>query len=194
MAVVTNGAACLQREKLAASGLERHFDAVVVSGELGVGKPDPSVFRHALELLGADGGVMIGDSLDRDIDGALAAGLDAVWINRFGSGPGRDGVPEISSLAELRACSAERVPVHPAQRRADALLLERQVREQRLGERVERRDHPLSPVLAEAAAAASTSSSCSATTRCSPSSRSTTGTMSGSARRRAGNSATSSRL
>ena len=44
---------------------------------------------------------MIGDSLDRDIDGALAAGLDAVWINRFGTGPGRDGVAEISSLAEL---------------------------------------------------------------------------------------------
>ena len=102
MAVVTNGAACLQREKLAASGLEDRFDAVVVSGELGVGKPDASVFRHALSLLGAERGVMIGDSLDRDIDGALAAGRDAVWINRFGSGPGREGVPEISSLAELR--------------------------------------------------------------------------------------------
>jgi putative hydrolase of the HAD superfamily len=103
MAVVTNGASCLQREKLAASGLGRHFDAVVVSGDLGIGKPDASVFRHALSLLGADGGVMIGDSLDRDVDGALAAGLGAVWINRFGAGPGRDGVPEIASLAELPA-------------------------------------------------------------------------------------------
>jgi putative hydrolase of the HAD superfamily len=104
MAIVTNGASCLQREKLAASGLARHFDAVVVSGDLGIGKPHPSIFRHALALLGADHGVMIGDTLDRDIDGARAAGLDAVRINRFGQpGPGRDGVPEITSLAALPA-------------------------------------------------------------------------------------------
>ena len=64
---------------------------------------DASLFAGALDLLGVDGGVMIGDSLDRDIDGALTAGLDAVWINRFGSGLGREGVPEISSLAELPA-------------------------------------------------------------------------------------------
>jgi putative hydrolase of the HAD superfamily len=102
MALVTNGASCLQREKLAASGLEARFDAVVVSGDLGIGKPDAAVFRHALELLGASHGVMVGDSLDRDIDGALAAGLDAVWINRFGQpGPCRDGVREIATLAEL---------------------------------------------------------------------------------------------
>ena len=103
MAVVTNGAACLQREKLAASGLADRFGAVVVSGEVGVGKPDAAVFRVALERLGADEAVMIGDSLDRDIDGALAAGLGAVWINRFGTRGGRDGVPEIASLAELPA-------------------------------------------------------------------------------------------
>ena len=52
LALVTNGASCLQREKLAGSGLGDHFDAVVVSGDLGVGKPDASVFRHALSLLG----------------------------------------------------------------------------------------------------------------------------------------------
>jgi phosphoserine phosphatase len=103
MVIVTNGASGLQREKLAASGLEPRFDAVVVSGDLGIGKPDASVFRHALDLVGADDGVMIGDSLDRDVDGALAAGLDAVWINRFGDDPGRDGVPAIASLAELTA-------------------------------------------------------------------------------------------
>ena len=53
LALVTNGASCLQREKLAGSGLADRFDAVVVSGDLGVGKPDASVFRHALSLLGA---------------------------------------------------------------------------------------------------------------------------------------------
>jgi putative hydrolase of the HAD superfamily len=103
LVIITNGASCLQREKLAASGLESRFDAVVVSGDLGIGKPDASIFRHALSLVGADHGVMIGDSLERDIDGALACGLGAVWINRFGDGPGRDGVPEIADLSELAA-------------------------------------------------------------------------------------------
>jgi putative hydrolase of the HAD superfamily len=108
MALITNGAACLQREKLAASGLAGHFDAIVVSADLGIGKPDASLFRHALAALGADHGVMIGDSLERDIDGALAAGLDAIWINRLGQpGPGRPGVPEITSLAELPAALGE---------------------------------------------------------------------------------------
>jgi FMN phosphatase YigB (HAD superfamily) len=51
---------------------------------------------------------MIGDSLARDIDGALAAGLDAVWIDRFGQpGPSRDGVAKIASLGELPAALGE---------------------------------------------------------------------------------------
>lgn len=105
MALVTNGAACLQREKLAASGLGEHFEAVVVSADVGVAKPDPSVFEHALSELGADSdhAVMIGDSISKDIDGALAAGLGAVWINRKG-GSAPDGHPDlvqISTLAEL---------------------------------------------------------------------------------------------
>jgi len=104
LALVTNGASCLQREKLAGSGLADRFDAVVVSGDLGVGKPDASVFRHALSLLGAsaEGAVMVGDSLDRDVEGARAAGLRAVWIDRAGQ-PRPDGVTAISTLAELPA-------------------------------------------------------------------------------------------
>jgi putative hydrolase of the HAD superfamily len=105
LALVTNGASCLQREKLAASGLSDYFDIVVVSGEFGVGKPDTSIFRHALSQLGsdADGAVMVGDSLARDVDGALAAGLDAVWVNRFGrSRPAeRPDLVEISTLRDL---------------------------------------------------------------------------------------------
>ena len=101
LALVTNGASCLQREKLAASGLE--FEVVVVSEEFGIGKPDPSIFRHALEQLGADDGVMVGDSLARDVDGALAAGLQAVWCNRTGEPrpEGRGDLVEIRTLREL---------------------------------------------------------------------------------------------
>jgi len=103
LAVVTNGAACLQREKLERAGLAGAFDAVVVSGDLGVGKPDAAVFRRALALVGADDGVMIGDSVERDVDGALALGLRALWMNRAGEPRPRADLVEIRGLDELPA-------------------------------------------------------------------------------------------
>lgn len=48
------------------------------------GKPAPAFFRAALARLGVDHGLMVGDSLDTDVQGALAAGLDAVWVCRHG--------------------------------------------------------------------------------------------------------------
>jgi putative hydrolase of the HAD superfamily len=105
LALVTNGASCLQREKLAASGLGDHFATVVVSAEVGVGKPDGAIFRHALARLGCDAAhaVMVGDSLEKDVCGALTAGLRAVWLNRSGRrDPGvPDGVSQIATLADL---------------------------------------------------------------------------------------------
>jgi phosphoserine phosphatase len=105
VALVTNGMSDLQREKLAASGFAACFGAVIVSGELGIGKPDPAVFAAALDALGApaNGAVMIGDSVGRDVEGALAAGLRPVWVNRDGVDGGIDGVPAIRTLAELPA-------------------------------------------------------------------------------------------
>jgi putative hydrolase of the HAD superfamily len=105
LALVTNGAACLQREKLAASELAGYFEAVVVSDDIGAAKPDPTVFEHALSQLGCnrESALMVGDSLAKDIDGALDAGLSAVWINRDGrpSSSARPGLVEISTLSDL---------------------------------------------------------------------------------------------
>jgi putative hydrolase of the HAD superfamily len=111
LALVTNGASCLQREKLAASGLARHFAAVVVSAEFGVGKPDTAIFHHAVAQLSLDTelAVMVGDSMACDVDGARAAGLDAVWVNRLGRHrtSGELDVHEVATLAELPAALAE---------------------------------------------------------------------------------------
>lgn len=110
LGLITNGAACLQREKLEASGLAASFDAVVISAELGVGKPDPAVFKEAVRRLGdPPRATMVGDSYAKDVEGALAAGLDAVWLNRdrtarpATSAPasGARPVAEIGSLREL---------------------------------------------------------------------------------------------
>lgn len=112
LALITNGASCLQREKIATAGLDEYFDVVVVSAEFGVAKPDPSIFKHALSLLGSDPerpdrqhAVMIGDSLTRDIDGATAAGLRGVWVNRSGQPrpTDRPDLVEVTTLSDLPA-------------------------------------------------------------------------------------------
>jgi FMN phosphatase YigB (HAD superfamily) len=99
---VTNGASCLQREKLLASGLADYLTIVVVSADVGVAKPDGTVFRHALAELSAQRAVMVGDSVEKDVRGALAAGLSAVWVNRSQRSRPEDlGVPEVTSLDQL---------------------------------------------------------------------------------------------
>ena len=89
--LLTNGPSDIQRLKIDQAGLSDAFGVVVISGELGVGKPSPEVFLAALDPLGArpEDSVMVGDSWERDIVGALDAGLRAVWI--------ADGRPEPES-------------------------------------------------------------------------------------------------
>lgn len=86
LALLTNGAADMQRTKIAGSRLEPFFKTIVISGEVGIGKPDPQIFRLALAPLAARPAeaVMVGDSLFRDIHGAQQAGIKAIWINRGG--------------------------------------------------------------------------------------------------------------
>lgn len=107
LALVTNGASCLQREKLAGAGLaEEDFDAVVISGDVGMAKPRPEVFARTLALLGADAtqAVMVGDSLERDVRGAEACGIRGIWLNRSGARPpAENGHAEIATLADLGA-------------------------------------------------------------------------------------------
>ena len=84
LAVLTNGPGDVQRAKLWASGLGRFFPIAVVSGEIGFGKPDPRIFNTALDRLDvrADEAIAIGDSLERDVQGARNAGLRCIWLNR----------------------------------------------------------------------------------------------------------------
>lgn len=108
LALLTNGDSGLQREKIAASGLGKFFDAVAVSGEIGIGKPDAGIFCALLAELGLAGSeaVMVGNSLERDIAGAKNAGLAAsIWLRVSGSEEFADTVPDyaIDGLHELPA-------------------------------------------------------------------------------------------
>ena len=108
LGVVTNGPADLQRLKLAATGLGPFFSAVVISGEIGQGKPSPEPFHTVLRSLDIPAGdaLMVGDSLPRDVAGAQAAGVPVARIERGERAvePNGDGaVPDqvITSLSAL---------------------------------------------------------------------------------------------
>ena len=105
LALLTNGAPDLQREKIAASGLESFFQAIAVSGEHGIGKPKPEIFHRLLAELGvsADEAVMVGNSLERDIAGARNAGIRSIWIRVPGSEEQAEVTPDhtITNLAEI---------------------------------------------------------------------------------------------
>ena len=101
LAVVSNWDVSLH-DVLERTALRPLVDAVVISAELGVAKPDPAIFRAALDRLGAgpDGALHVGDSLEDDVAGARAAGLEAVLVARNGA-PAPEGVRAVRSLAEL---------------------------------------------------------------------------------------------
>jgi HAD superfamily hydrolase (TIGR01549 family) len=108
VAIVTNNVRDEQVEKLRACGLDAHVDLLLASEEAGVSKPDPRIFRLALDRLACDPGdaVMVGDSWAADIAGARAAGIAPVWFNPAGSAPPETDVPVLRALT----------PVEPALR------------------------------------------------------------------------------
>jgi len=84
VACVTDGNPQIQVAKLRALGLERGFDAVVLSDELGRDrrKPHPAPFLRALDLLGVEaaGAVHVGDRPEKDVAGPAAAGMSAIRV------------------------------------------------------------------------------------------------------------------
>ncbi|MCZ7456105.1 HAD family hydrolase [Streptomyces sp. WMMC940] len=84
--VATNGAADIQWAKLRATGIADRVDAVCISEEAGVRKPDPALFFEAVRRCGGlrdgDRAWMVGDSAVNDIGGGQAAGLRTVWVDR----------------------------------------------------------------------------------------------------------------
>jgi putative hydrolase of the HAD superfamily len=99
--VVTNNVASEQRQQIAACGFGPLLDAVIISEEAGVAKPDPRIFSLALDALGREAGetVMLGDAWETDIVGARAAGIRPIWFNRLGATSPDGSVTEVRSLA-----------------------------------------------------------------------------------------------
>ena len=101
--VIASNWDCSLPEWLRPTGILELVDGVVTSAEVGAAKPNPRVFQRALGLAGVEPGeaLHVGDKVDNDVEGAAAAGVRAVLIQREGDPPA--GVDSIRSLSELSA-------------------------------------------------------------------------------------------
>ncbi len=89
LTIVSNGFIEVQYKKIELSGLQSCFRYIVLSEEVGAQKPNPVIYEKALELnrLPAEQVLMIGDSYNSDIQGAINAGIDQLWITADLSDP-----------------------------------------------------------------------------------------------------------
>lgn len=96
LAIVSDGPVGNVDRVLADHGLLELFDSLAISEALGVNKPDPRMFVHALDQLGIDRGeygrtIMVGNNLARDVKGANSVGMISVWLDwspRYARVPG----------------------------------------------------------------------------------------------------------
>lgn len=109
LGIVTNGPAFMQWPKLRKFDIQDLVDHVVVSGDIGIHKPDPAIFQHLLAEAGVEAAhaAHVGDSVHTDIAGARAANMTAIWYPPRLRTPDEigDHTPDaiIQSLEELLA-------------------------------------------------------------------------------------------
>lgn len=106
--LVSNGISRTQRRRLAISPITQYLDGIIVSEEVGVGKPDPRIVELGLESVGATDkrrAVFLGDSPTADIAAACAAGVDSIYLDRFGK-PCDKATYRVTSLEAAEALLA----------------------------------------------------------------------------------------
>lgn len=98
--IITNGFYDVQHKKLGNSKLSPYFQTVTTSEDAGVKKPNKLIFEYALDLANthASQSIMIGDSLEADVQGAKAMGIEAIY---FGHETAYEGL-KIKDLNELK--------------------------------------------------------------------------------------------
>ena len=101
--VVASNWDCSLPDWLKPAGITELVDGVVTSAEVGAPKPNPRVFERALAIAGVapSEALHVGDKVDNDIQGAAAAGVRAILVQREGDPPA--GVESVRSLRELPA-------------------------------------------------------------------------------------------
>lgn len=88
LGLVTNGLKEVQRPRLINTGMQNHFEAITISDEIGIAKPEAAFFDHAFAQMGRPAPkevLVIGDNAVADIGGAKAYGCAAAWIKLPGN-------------------------------------------------------------------------------------------------------------
>jgi putative hydrolase of the HAD superfamily len=100
--IITNGFAEVQYRKMNQSNLTPYFKTITNSELAGAKKPNPIIFEHALQVASAakSNSVMIGDSLDADVQGAIDFGMQAIYFNPFDE-PVPPHICQVNRLADL---------------------------------------------------------------------------------------------
>ena len=106
LGAVTNGVSSLQNIKLDTAGIRELFDVVVVSGDIGVYKPDRRIFDEAARRIGVPNEevLFVGDHPVNDIEGALGAGMQVIRMNYGdfkGKGLGKATAAEIEDIRDV---------------------------------------------------------------------------------------------
>jgi YjjG family noncanonical pyrimidine nucleotidase len=101
--IITNGFAEIQGNKLDNSYISHYFKTMTNSEMAGVKKPNQQIFDYALDLAQAkkENSIMIGDCIEADVQGALDAGLDAIFFNE-NNVPVAENIKQINHLIELK--------------------------------------------------------------------------------------------
>lgn len=112
MYIVTNGTYEVQKGRFFGSPIEKYFDDIFVSEHVGAAKPSPIFFDYVLKTVGdADPSAycVVGDSLTSDMDGAILAGMDAIWLDNehTGDAKGRAVTHILQDIRELPAYLTE---------------------------------------------------------------------------------------
>jgi putative hydrolase of the HAD superfamily len=106
-ALITNGNAAPQRQKIDRFGLGHFFQTIVIEGEYGSGKPDPDVYRFALNQLSLEPtqAWMVGDNLEWDVAAPQRLGIYGIWNDIAGRGLPADSAVQpdriINGIGEL---------------------------------------------------------------------------------------------
>ncbi|WP_346354329.1 YjjG family noncanonical pyrimidine nucleotidase [Azotosporobacter soli] len=107
LVIITNGLTVVQKKRIQQSSIANYFEAVVISEEVNVSKPNQEIFRYALRRIKHENKetvLMVGDSLSSDIQGGLNFAIDTCWFNPNRSKNESNITPtfEIQSLLELK--------------------------------------------------------------------------------------------
>jgi putative hydrolase of the HAD superfamily len=113
LGIVSNGTSASQRAKLRALRLESYFDPIIISGEVGVRKPEPEIFWLAAErwFVARDRILVVGDDENADIQGALDAGMRALLVSASGANGSSASIRSVTGLeAWLLAQASSELP------------------------------------------------------------------------------------